>query len=122
RGRMSNKTKELLESVLLEDMLAAIKALLENPELSTQAEARVHPSLYSKLKDDPGPLLLGLTDKRLTEPWRLFLDRWDIWTPEDDEDEMGVELFWEGEGEDDDGETIELLQSLTYLKGELVLY
>jgi hypothetical protein len=121
RGRMSRKTKDLLESTALEDLIAMINRLFENEQLSRLSEARLTHKIWSKLKDDPGPLLLGLNDPRLLEPWRLFLDRWDIWTPADDE-ESGVELFWEGEGEDDGGEAIELLQSLTYAKSELTLF
>lgn len=120
RGRMSRKTKDLLESTALEDMIAMINRLFENEQLSRLSEARLNHKIWVQLKDDPGPLLLGLNDPRLIEPWRLFLDRWDIWTPADDE-EGGVELFWEGEGEDDDGEAIELLQSLTYKSSELTL-
>jgi hypothetical protein len=122
RGRMSNKTKELLKSVALEDLLGMLVKLFENDQLARHPEARLQHKIWSKLKDEPGPLLLGINDKRLTEPWRLFLDRWEIWVPDDDEDETGVELFWEGEAEDDDGETIELLQSLTFQRGELTLY
>lgn len=122
RGRMSNKTKELLTSVALEDLLNMLAKLFEDEKLARHAEARLIHKIWSQLKDEPGPLLLGLNDKRLTEPWRLFLDRWEIWIPDKDEDETGVELFWEGEAEDDDGETIELLQSLTFKNGELTLY
>jgi hypothetical protein len=122
RGRMSNKTKELLESTELEDLLNMIGTLHISEELVRKGEARLLGSICAKLKDDPGPLLLGLNDKRLTEPWRLFLDRWEIWTPDDVDDHGGVELFWEGEGEDDDGGSIEILQALKHQRGELSLY
>ncbi|MCK6551645.1 hypothetical protein L6R52_37780 [Myxococcota bacterium] len=121
RGRMSNKTKELLTGPDLEDLLAMIAKLFESDELVRKSEARLLHPIWSKLKDDPGPMLLGLNDPKLTEPWRLFLDRWEIWVP-DDAERGGVELFWEGEAEDDDGEPMELLQSLTLQGGELTLY
>jgi hypothetical protein len=122
RNRMSPKTKELLESTDLEDLLLMVAKLHENPDLVRKAEARLLHPIWSKLKDDPGPMLLGLNDQRLTEPWRLFLDRWDIWVPDDAREKGGVELFWEGEAEDDDGNAIELLQSLSFQNGELALY
>lgn len=121
RGRMSPKTKELLQSTDLEDLLEMLVKLHTSEELLRRAEARLLHPIWSKLKDDPGPLLLGLNDKRLTEPWRLLLDRWDIWVPSDAE-KGGVELFWEGEGEDEDGEAIEILQSLSFQIGELTLH
>jgi hypothetical protein len=122
RGRMSTKTKELLEGPDLEDLLKMIDTLHATDELMRKAEARLLHPIWSKLKDDPGPMLLGLNDPRLYEPWRLFLDRWDIWTPEDHEEKSGVELFWEGEAEDDDGNEIEILQALKYQQGELSLH
>lgn len=122
RGRMSRRTKELLESTELEDMIGMLARLFDDEELVRKAEARLLHPIHSKLKDDPGPLLLGLNDPRLTELWRLFLDRWEIWVPEDVEEKGGVELFWEGEAEDDDGEPIEILQALTHRQGELILF
>ncbi len=121
RGRMSNKTKELLEGPDLEDLLEMLDTLHASDELMRKTEGRLLHAIWSELKDDPGPMLLGLTDKRLYEPWRLFLDRWDIWTPDAFDDKGGVELFWEGEAEGDDGEAIEILQSLTFQSGELTL-
>jgi hypothetical protein len=122
RGRMSNKTKDLLSGTDLEDLLNMIGTLHTNEQLVRKSEARIKAAIWTQLKDDPGPLLLGLNDKRLTEPWRLFIDRWDIWTPEDSVENGGVELFWEGEGEDDEGEAIEILEALKFQKGELSLY
>ena len=65
-------------------------------------------------------MLSGFADPRLTELWRLFLEGWDIWRPEGKEN--GVDLFWEGEGEDDEGGVLVLLQSLQYREGEAVLF
>lgn len=120
RGRMSRRTQELLEGIDLEDLVDTLRALFKDEKLLRSGEARLNAKVRAILKDDPGPLLLGLSDPRLSEPWRLFLDDWDIWVPEGDEG--GVDLFWEGEGEDDDGKVITLLQSLTYKNGELSLY
>jgi hypothetical protein len=119
RGRMSRKTKELLEGPDLEDLLGLLRKIFEDEKLEKHPEARLKASLHAKLKADPGPLLLGLSDPRLSEPWRLFLDRWEIWVPEGDDG--GVELFWEGEADDDDHGAIELMQSLALQKGELTL-
>jgi hypothetical protein len=120
RGRMSRRTQELLEGPDLEDLLAMTRAIHDDEKLVKKPEARLTSALFSQLKDEPGPLLLGFQDPRLTEVWRLFLEGWEIWVPEGDEE--GVELFWEGEAEDDDGEPIALLQSLTLTHGELVLH
>lgn len=121
RGRMSIKTKQLLECTDLEDLLEMIATLHNDETLVRNSQARLTHAIWSQLKDDPGPMLLGLNDMRLTEPWRLFLDRWDIWVPEN-KDEDGVELFWEGEAEDDDGNAIEIMQALSFKKGELTLH
>ncbi|MBK6690074.1 MAG: hypothetical protein IPG45_36760 [Deltaproteobacteria bacterium] len=120
RGRLSRKTKELLTGPDLEDLLALLRAIYESPTLSKSAEARLKAALHSKLKDDPGPLLLGLNDPRLSEPWRVFLDGWEIWVPKGDG--TGVELFWEGEAEDDDGNVVEMTQSLLFADGSLTLH
>lgn len=120
RGRLSRKTKELLTGPDLEDLLALLRGIYESPTLGKSAEARLKGPLLAKLKDDPGPLLLGLNDPRLTEPWRVFLDGWEIWVPKGDG--QGVELFWEGEAEDDDGEVLEMTQSLVFRDGELTLH
>lgn len=122
RGRMSPKTKQLLEGTDLEDMIRMLDELHENEALVRRSEARLAHAIASQLGDDPGPMLLGFQDLRLMELWRLFLDGWEIWTPEGHDERGGVELFWEGEAEDDDGEAMELLQSLVYQRGELVLH
>ncbi len=120
KGRASPKTTDLLEGVDLEDLLAALKALFESDSLLLKAEARVASPIYRELRDEPGPLLLGLNDPRLTELWRLFLDGWDLWVPEGHD--AGVELFWEGEAEDDAGRPVEVMQSLTYIDDEVTLH
>lgn len=120
RGRMSRRTKELLEGVDLEDLLDMLRALFADDVRSKSGEAHLIHPIRDLLKDDPGPLLLGLTDIRLTEPWRLFLDDWEIWVPDGEED--GVDLFWEGEAENDDGDVIVMLQSLQFRNGEISLF
>jgi len=120
RGRMSRRTQELLEGPDLEDLLAMTRAVHDDEALVKKPEARLTSALYTALKDEPGPLLLGFQDPRLTEVWRLFLDGWEIWVPEGDEE--GVALFWEGEAEDDRGAPMEILQSLSLSQGELVLH
>jgi hypothetical protein len=120
RGRMSPRTQELLVGVDLEDLLDMLRALHEHETLLKKPEARIKATLYKGLKDEEeNPLLLGFQDPRLTEPWRLFIDGWEIWVP-DGEDE-GVELFWEGEAEDDEGAPMEIMQSLALIEGELTL-
>ena len=120
RGRASPRTSDLLEGPDLEDLLGYIRSLFENEQLLSRNEARISGPLFKQLHDEPGPFLLGLNDPRLTELWRVFLDGWDIWAPEDRDD--GVELFWEGEAEDHRGQAIEALQSLTYVQGEVILH
>ncbi|MEQ9498535.1 MAG: hypothetical protein RIT81_16790 [Deltaproteobacteria bacterium] len=126
KGRMSRRTQELIEGVDLEDMLDMLRALFKDEKLVRSGEARLIGKVQALLKEDPGPLLLGLHDPRLTELWRLFLDDWDIWVPGSEngtgEDEEGVELFWEGEAEDDDGEVIEMMQALAFKHGEISLH
>ena len=119
KGRASRKTSELLEGYELEDMLGAVRGIYEDESLSGHPEAKLRGPLFRELKADPGPLLLGLNDPRLTEVWRLFIDGWDIWVPDGRDD--GVELFWEGEAEDEAGEPMEILQTLAYVEGEVVL-
>lgn len=119
RGRASPKTRELLEGPLLEDLVRMLLALQEDEKLARSAEAKLNRLVLAKLGADPGPLLTGLADPRLSEPWRLFLDGWDLWVTDGEGD--GVELFWEGEAEDDDGEAIEILQALRLKDGELTL-
>ena len=126
KGRASPRTKDLLEGPDLEDLLQMVAELNENDELRRSAEARVKRSIYVHLADDPGPLLTGLNDPRLLEPWRLLVDGWDIWVPAvesdaEDAEETGVELFWEGEGEDDDGNDLEIVQTLTFKDGHAAL-
>lgn len=120
KGRASPRTKELLEGPQLEDLVKMLAELHENEERLRSGEAKVIGTIYQQLKDEPGPLLLGLQDLRLKEPWRLFLDGWDIWVPDDKKVE-GVELFWEGESDDEDGEPMEILQTLRFSKGEIAL-
>jgi hypothetical protein len=119
KGRMSPKTKKLLESPDFDDMLTMLRNLHEDETLIRKSEARLKASFMTALRAEPGPLLLGLQDPRLTEPWRLFLDEWDIWSIGDKVG--GVELFWEGEAENDDDELIGLSQSLCFKDGELTL-
>jgi len=121
RGRMSRRTQELLEGVDLEDLLQMLRTIHESETLVKKPEARITSKLFTTLKDEEdSPLLLGFQDPRLTEPWRLLLDGWEIWVP--DGEEEGVELFWEGEAEDDDGRPFEIVQSLGLVGTELTLY
>lgn len=120
KGRMSPKTKELLEGTDLEDLVTALAELHDDEKRVKAPEARLSSPLFTKLKDEPGPLLLGFQDPKLREPWRLFLDGWEIWVPEK-KDVGGVELFWEGEAEDDDGEPMTIAQTLRRAAGEMVL-
>lgn len=120
KGRASPKTRELLEGPHLEDLVKMVIAVAEDEKKSKAPEARLTSALYAKLKADPGPILLGINDPRLKEPWRLFLEGWEVWVPED-KTKVGVELFLEGEGEDDAGEPIEILQTLRLIGSELTL-
>ncbi len=120
KGRMSRRTKELIEHIDLEDLIEKLYSIFEDETFARSSEARIRHDIWSQLKDDPGPLLVGLTDPRLTELWRLFLEGWDIWVI--GEHDRGVDLFWEGEAEDDDGEVIEMLQSLQFMDGEITLH
>lgn len=120
KGRASPKTRELLEGPHLEDLVKMVVAIAEDEKKSRAPEARVAGPVYAKLKADPGPLLTGLNDPRLKEPWRLFLDGWEVWVP-DDKKKVGIELFLEGEGEDDHGEPMEILQVLRLVGNELTL-
>ena len=126
-GRASPKTLQLLEGPDLEDLVRMLEELHLTDELRRNAESRLTPSIYNILKDEPGPLLLGLSDNRLTQPWHLFTEGWDIWVPEiesemDDAEASGVELFWEGEAEDPDGRDIEITQSLSFESNSLRLH
>ncbi len=120
KGRASRRTKELLEGYQLEDLLTAVRDIYESERLGKAPEARILGKLYTEIKDDPGPLLIGLNDPRLTEVWRLFIDGWDIWVPEGRDD--AVELFWEGEAEYDDGTPMEICQTLQFIDSEVVLH
>ena len=120
KGRMSRRTKELIEHIDLEDLIEKLYSIFESESFARSSEARIRHDIWGQLKDEPGPLLLGLNDPRLTELWRLFLDGWDIWVIGDHD--RGVDLFWEGEAEDDDGEVIEMMQSLQFLDGEITLH
>ena len=118
-GRASPKTLQLLEGADLEDMVQLVQELNMTDELRRSSEARIKPSIFKILRDEPGPLLLGLNDERLLQPWKLFLGGWDIWVPEieselEDAEASGVELFWEGEAEDPDGQEIQITQSLSF--------
>ena len=118
-GRASPKTAQLLESPDLEDMIQMLQELLATDGLRLSAEARIKSSIYQKLRDEPGPLLLGLNDARLNEAWNLFSEGWDIWEPEiesdlEDAEASGVELFWEGEAENSAGQEIEIIQTLSF--------
>jgi hypothetical protein len=118
-GRASPKTTQLLEGPDLEDMIQMLQELHMADELRRSSEARIKNSIFGVLKDEPGPLLLGLNDPRLLEPWRLFLDGWDIWVPEvesdlEDAESSGVEIFWEGEAEDRAGREIQITQTLGF--------
>lgn len=120
KGRMSRRTKELIEHIDLEDLIELLYSIFEDEAFSRSSEGRIRHDLWAQLKDDPGPLLLGLIDPRLTELWRLLLEGWDIWVIEGQD--RGIDLFWEGEAEDDNGEVIELMQSLQFLEGEVTLH
>lgn len=119
KGRASPRARSLLEGAALEDLVGHVRAISAREDLARSPDARLVRPLLAKLEDDPGPLLLGLGDPRLSEPWRLFLDGWDLWRPEGWD--QGVELFWEGEAEDDQGAAIEILQCLSLVEGEVVL-
>ncbi|MCC7387045.1 MAG: hypothetical protein IT384_34750 [Deltaproteobacteria bacterium] len=119
RGRASPKTRELLESPELEDLVKMLVALHEDEKLLRHPDAKHRRPLLDVITREPGPLLAGLHDARLREPWRLFLDGWDIWLPEEG---GGIELFWEGEGEDEGADdAIEILQVLRLREGEVTL-
>ena len=119
KSRMSRRTQETLEGPDLEDLIAMMHQLFDDEALVRRSEARHRHEIVAVAGKD-GPLLYGFCDPRLTELWRLFLDGWDIWVPEGKE--TGVDLFWEGEGEDDDGSVIEILQSLQFREGEATLF
>jgi hypothetical protein len=119
KSRMSRRTQEILEGADLEDLISMMHALFDDETLSRKSEAR-HRRDIADVAGKDGPLLSGFGDPRLTELWRLFLDGWDIWVPEGKE--SGVDLFWEGEAEDDDGSVIEILQSLQFREGEATLF
>ena len=119
RGRASPRTQELLDSPVLEDLLHDLQSIFERSELMQVPEAAVASKILRIMGPQSGPLLRGLSDPRLVEPWRLFLDGWDIWVPEGRDSD--VELFLEGEVELDDGRAVEVLQSLAYIEGEVVL-
>ena len=94
-------------------------ALFDDDALTRKSEARHRRDIVDVVGKE-GPLLTGFDDPRLTELWRWFIDGWDIWVPEGKE--SGVDLFWEGEGEDDDGRVIEILQSRQVREGEATLF
>lgn len=118
KGRASRRTQELLESADLEDLVNELFALAENQQLARKSEGRLAAPIQKLLGSEPGPLLTGFGDPRLAELWRLFLEGWDIWVPEKGE---GLELFWEGETEDESGEPIEILWVLRKRAGEIEL-
>jgi len=126
-GRASPKTLQLLEGPDLEDLVRMLEELHLTDELRRNTESRLNRVLYNILKDEPGPLLLGLSDERLSHPWRLFTEGWDIWVPDiesemEDAEESGVELFWEGEAEDSQGQDIEITQTLSFESNSLRLH
>jgi hypothetical protein len=118
RHRASVKTQELLEGPDLDDLLSFLRVLFES-DLDRDPRARLPASLRKTASHEDSPLLVGLDDVRLVEPWRLFQLGWDIWTPADRSG--GVELFWEGEVEDEAEDVQIVLQSLTFREGELTL-
>lgn len=118
KGRASRRTQELLESPDLEDLVNELVALTEKPELTRRSEGRLSAPIQKALGSEPGPLLTGFGDPRLAELWRLFLEGWDIWVPDKGD---GLELFWEGESEDDEGEAVEILWVLRRRAGEIQL-
>ncbi len=118
KSRISPRTKEILEGPDLEDLITMMHALFDDESLVRKSDARHRRDLLDTIGDE-GPLLTGFSDPRLTEMWRLFLEGWDIWVPEGKEN--GVDLFWEGEAEDDAGRVIEILQSLVFREGEAQL-
>ena len=119
KSRMSRRTTEILEGPDLEDLISMMHKLFDDEVLVRKSEARHRRDIIDVLGKE-SPLLSGFGDPRLTELWRLFLDGWDIWVPEGKE--SGVDLFWEGEAEDDDGDVIEILQSLQFRDGEATLF
>lgn len=118
KGRASRRTQELLESPDLEDLVNELVTLAADPQRARKSEGRLSAPIQKVLASDPGPLLTGFGDPRLAELWRLFLDGWDIWVPDKGD---GLELFWEGEGEDEHGEPIEILWVLRKRAGEIQL-
>ena len=124
KGRASRRTLDLLTSSDLDDLLDTLANLFETEALVKSPDARVRATVTKPLGSTPlgpehGPLLAGLHDPRLTEPWRLFLEAWDIWHP--DREDEGVELFIEGDVESEDGTLVEIMQSLDYFEGEVTL-
>ncbi|MBI4820141.1 MAG: hypothetical protein HY791_27950 [Deltaproteobacteria bacterium] len=119
RGRASPKTLELLGGTDLEDLVHILGELHNDSEKLRKPEARIKGSIFTHVRDSDSPILVGYQDPRLSEPWRLFLAGWEIWVPEGKKG--GVELFWEGEAEDDDGQEIQITQSLKLIEGELTL-
>jgi hypothetical protein len=119
RGRVSRRTKEILTSPDLEDLIALMHRLFDDATLVKKSEARHLRSILDPIGKDTGPVLTGFSDPRLTELWRLFVEGWDIWVPEGKE--TGVDLFWEGEAENDEGDVVPILQSLQFRDGEATL-
>lgn len=118
RNRSSRRLEDLLQSTELEGLLDAVHFLMNTPPLRDHPEAKHIGPVFDRLKDDPGPMLIGLNDPRLMEPWRLFLMDWDIWYTDD---ETGIELFIEGEVEISARKTIPVSQVLRWKNGELEL-
>ena len=117
RSRTTQRTAALLASDEL-DMLLSILGRVAS--LPPRPEARLSKALLEAVGREIGPLLTGFDDPRLTEPWRLFLEGWDLATLAEGE-ARGVELYCEGEFENDAGDTIEMLASLALVGGELRL-
>lgn len=119
--RMTPRTQALLEGVDLEDLLDRLRAPARAGRFQADPKARISAPLLEALSPDPGPLLVGLHDARLLEPWRLFLEGWDIWFA-DEQAQAGVSLFCEGEVEvSPDAPPIAFLQELSFIDGELEL-
>ncbi|MBK8012261.1 MAG: hypothetical protein IPK13_13010 [Deltaproteobacteria bacterium] len=116
----SRKTRTLLKGPDLDELVRLLERLHQDERLLRREEARCRRAVLARVGPDLGPLVSGLSDARLSEPWRLFLAGWDIWQPKGWTD--GVELFWEGEAEDDDGQAVEVVQSIQCKQGELTLY
>lgn len=133
KGRASPKTQTLLSHPDLEDLMSAVQGLPLSDNPKVHADARIAAAIYRVLKEDSGPALLALTDPRLTELWRLFLEGWEIWDVTEERinpfgeksrperQAVGIELFLEGEFDDKEGNLRVFMQSLAFIEGEVIL-